>query len=142
MIRFILSMSRFRNSRMQRLCHIYGTEASFMFATKAFKNDSPYIFITFSLTVPLIICSYSLRIFERPMIPTSQFDFSSISNCIWCIIITMATVGYGDYFPISNLGRTIGILACLWGVFIVSIFVVTLNGLLEFSRSEVLWHLV
>ena len=48
----------------------------------------------------------------------------------------MATVGYGDYFPISNLGRTIGILACLWGVFIVSIFVVTLNGLLEFSKSE------
>ena len=48
----------------------------------------------------------------------------------------MATVGYGDYFPISNLGRTIGILACLWGVFIVSIFVVTLNNLLEFSKSE------
>jgi len=46
----------------------------------------------------------------------------------------MATVGYGDYFPISNFGRIIGILACLWGVFIVSIFVVTLNNLLEFSK--------
>lgn len=48
----------------------------------------------------------------------------------------MATVGYGDYFPISNCGRIIGILACLWGVFIVSIFVVTLNNLLEFSKQE------
>ena len=70
------------------------------------------------------------------MISISLFNFNSLSNCIWTVIITMATVGYGDYFPISNLGRTIGILACLWGVFIVSIFVVTLNNLLEFSKSE------
>lgn len=48
----------------------------------------------------------------------------------------MATVGYGDFFPISNFGRIIGIIACLWGVFIVSIFVVTLNNLLEFSKQE------
>jgi hypothetical protein len=48
----------------------------------------------------------------------------------------MTTVGYGDFFPISNLGRIIGILACLWGVFIVSIFVVTLTNLLEFTKQE------
>ena len=55
---------------------------------------------------------------------------------MWCIIITMSTVGYGDYYPISNLGRVVGILACLWGVFIVSIFVVTLTNLLEFTKQE------
>lgn len=48
----------------------------------------------------------------------------------------MATVGYGEFFPISNFGRIVGILACLWGVFIVSIFVVTLNNLLEFTKQE------
>jgi len=48
----------------------------------------------------------------------------------------MSTVGYGDYYPISNLGRVVGILACLWGVFIVSIFVVTLTNLLEFTKQE------
>lgn len=49
----------------------------------------------------------------------------------------MTTVGFGDYYPISNMGRMVGILACLWGVFIVSIFVVTLNSLLEFNKGEV-----
>lgn len=48
----------------------------------------------------------------------------------------MATVGYGDFFPISNCGRIIGILACLWGVFIVSIFVVTLNKVLDLNEGE------
>ncbi|CDW88462.1 small-conductance calcium-activated potassium channel protein [Stylonychia lemnae] len=135
-IRFALSFSRYRNSRMQRLCMINGTEATFMYSMKAFKQDRPYVFISGSLVVPLIVCGYGMRMFERPLIPVSGQDFDSLGNCIWCVIITMATVGYGDYFPISNFGRIVGILACLWGVFIVSIFVVTLNNLLEFSKQE------
>ena len=135
-IRFLLSASRYRNSRMQRLCLINGTEATFMYSLKAFKNDSPYTFISASMVVPLIVCGYALRMFERPLIPTSGQDFNNLGNCIWCVIITMTTVGYGDYFPISNFGRIIGILACLWGVFIVSIFVVTLTNLLEFTKQE------
>ena len=86
--------------------------------------------------IPLIVCSYDLRMFERPLIPVSGQNFDNLGNCMWCIIITMTTVGYGDYYPISNLGRFIGILACLWGVFIVSIFVVTLTNLLEFTKQE------
>eukprot|EP00347_Sterkiella_histriomuscorum_P011352 403372782 len=135
-IRFILSFTSYRNSRMQRLCHINGTNANFMFALKCMKNDQPYIFISFSLVIPLIICGYGLRMFERPLMATSMFNFDDLGNCIWCIIITMATVGYGDYFPISNFGRIIGIMACLWGVFITAIMVVTLNNLLEFKRQE------
>ncbi len=104
-----------------------------MYSLKAFKNDRPYTFICFSLAIPLIVCGYALRMFERPLIPVSGQDFDNLGNCIWCVLITMTTVGYGDFFPISNLGRIIGILACLWGVFIVSIFVVTLTNLLEFT---------
>lgn len=48
----------------------------------------------------------------------------------------MATVGYGDYYPVSNFGRIVGVFVCLWGVFVVSIAVATLNNLLEFSRGE------
>eukprot|EP00347_Sterkiella_histriomuscorum_P011835 403370921 len=136
LIRFVLSFSRYRNSRMQRLCHINGTNANFMYALKCWKNDRPYSFIVASLFIPLIICGYCMRMFERPLIPISGFNFNNLVNCIWCIIITMATVGYGDYFPISNFGRIIGIMACLWGVFITAIMVVTLNNLLEFKRQE------
>lgn len=133
-IRFGLSASRYRNSRMQRLCLINGTEATFMYSIKAFKNDRPYTFIVASLVIPLIVCGYALRMFERPMIPISKQDFNDLGNCLWCVLITMTTVGYGDFYPISNFGRMIGILACLWGVFIVSIFVVTLTNLLEFTK--------
>lgn len=107
-----------------------------MFAMKALKRKNPYVFIGVSLVIPILCAAYCLRIFERPMIPTSGQRFDEFINCVWCVIITMTTVGYGDYFPISTFGRMIGIISCLWGVFIVSIFVVTLNGLLEFTKSE------
>lgn len=55
---------------------------------------------------------------------------------MWNVIITMTTVGYGDYFPMTNLGRIIGIITAFWGVFFVSLFVVALTNTLELEESE------
>jgi potassium intermediate/small conductance calcium-activated channel subfamily N protein 2 len=48
----------------------------------------------------------------------------------------MTTVGYGDYFPKTNMGRCVGAAIAIWGVFIVSLFVVTLQNLFEFDKLE------
>jgi len=48
----------------------------------------------------------------------------------------MTTVGYGDFFPKTTLGRLIGIIIAFWGVFIVSLFVVSLSTMLEFDSGE------
>lgn len=107
-----------------------------MYCVKALMKEKPHIFLTASLFIPTLLGAYWLRMFERPLIPTSHMNFTNMSNCVWCVIITMATVGYGDYYPISNFGRVIGVFVCLWGVFVVSMSVATLNNLLEFSRGE------
>jgi hypothetical protein len=60
-------------------------------------------------------------------------NFSELKNGIWCIINTITTVGYGDYYASTNLGRFISIFTMMNGVFVVSIFVVTLSSLLMFS---------
>lgn len=48
----------------------------------------------------------------------------------------MTTVGYGDLYPKTNIGRTVGIVIAFWGVFIVSLFVVSLSTMLEFDSGE------
>ena len=48
----------------------------------------------------------------------------------------MTTVGYGDFFPKTTMGRVVGIIICFWGVVVVSIFVVTLTNMLAFEPSE------
>ena len=48
----------------------------------------------------------------------------------------MTTVGYGDVYPKSYGGRILGTFMCLWGVLLVSLFVVTISDILEFDNSE------
>ena len=55
---------------------------------------------------------------------------------MWNVIITLTTVGYGDYYPKTNCGRIIGVLTAFWGVFFVSLFVVALTNSLDLEDSE------
>eukprot|EP00357_Protocruzia_adherens_P000127 CAMPEP_0115040396 /NCGR_PEP_ID=MMETSP0216-20121206/44760_1 /TAXON_ID=223996 /ORGANISM="Protocruzia adherens, Strain Boccale" /LENGTH=203 /DNA_ID=CAMNT_0002421541 /DNA_START=262 /DNA_END=873 /DNA_ORIENTATION=- len=48
----------------------------------------------------------------------------------------MTTVGYGDYYPVTDEGRATGVIVCFWGVFLVSLTVVSLSNLLEFKLEE------
>lgn len=74
-----------------------------------------------------------MRAAELPYYETSGQEWRYLWNGMWCTIITMATVGYGDFFPATHIGRTVGVIACLWGNFIVSIMVVSLTFSSEFT---------
>ena len=47
--------------------------------------------------------------------------FKNIGDGIWWAIITFATVGYGDIYPITFLGKLLGCIICLVGVAMVAI---------------------
>jgi len=47
--------------------------------------------------------------------------FESIPVACWWAITTMTTVGYGDTFPISNMGRFIGALTMIIGILCVAL---------------------
>lgn len=55
---------------------------------------------------------------------------------MWNMIITMTTIGYGDLYPASYMGRLIGIIIAFWGVFYVSLFVIALTNTLNFESVE------
>ncbi len=43
-------------------------------------------------------------------------NIHSASDAIWWVYVTITTVGYGDQYPVTNLGRAIGMLVMLAGV--------------------------
>lgn len=51
-------------------------------------------------------------------------------------VITMTSVGYGDYSPKTPIGRLIGALCVSWGVLIVSVMVVVLTNAFSMNRSK------
>ena len=138
-IRLISILSEFRSSRAQRVCKLNGTSASTMYAMRCLMKEDPIKAFLILLIVGILLFAFCLRIFERPM---SQYtgdpgmDFSDFENAMWCVVLTMTTVGYGDYFPVTEPGRIVGFLACLWGVLVVSMMVVTLSNMLSLESGE------
>jgi hypothetical protein len=48
----------------------------------------------------------------------------------------MTTVGYGDVYAISSLGRNISILNALWGAFIISLLMGSIQGIFALSERQ------
>ena len=55
---------------------------------------------------------------ESLMINVSDATFQSIPDTLWYAIITMTTVGYGDVYPQTILGRVFGAFCGIFGVMV------------------------
>ena len=136
LVRLSSVLSVYRSGRAQRVCQMNGAEASSWFAVRCLMKTRPFSMLGLSLLSGMLIGGFSLRIFERPMLPYTGQDFSEYGNTMWLILVTMTTVGYGDYYPVTLPGRMFGIVMCLWGVLIISMFVVALTTLLNLESAE------
>ena len=77
-----------------------------------------------------------LRLFESPLSEESGQDFTSMNNCMWNMVITLTSAGYGELYPKTFFGRIVGVTICFWGVLIISLMVVAVTQTLEFDENE------
>ena len=67
--------------------------------------------------------------------------FENLINCFWCIFITMTTVGYGDYYPKTLLGRLVIFITSISGVILSSLLIVSLSAYLTMQPNQSKSHL-
>jgi hypothetical protein len=79
----------------------------------------------------MLLFGYSLEIAERAL-KRSEFEYESynVNNSLWITMITISTAGYGDFFPISDLGRLSMAICVIWGVSNTSLFTAMLYSML------------
>lgn len=75
----------------------------------------------FSTTIYYVERGYVRTIKSHGQQETVQSNINSIEDSVWWAIVTSATVGYGDKYPISRLGRFIGILTIFFGMALVGL---------------------
>ena len=92
--------------------------------------------LLYSLLVSTLMFGYELRIFESKLNEISEQNYSSMVNSVWNVIITFTSVGYGELFPKTIFGRSIAILICFWGFIIIAFFVMTVDNVLSFEKTE------
>ena len=113
----ILRVLRFlRMMRMLRLIKLAknattqaGAEAKTKIST--LKMDLQIYFIALSMV--LVTFSTAEFYIEKGVANT---QFTSIPNAMWWCIVTITTVGYGDMYPVTPLGRIVAAMAMLCGV--------------------------
>ena len=62
--------------------------------------------------------------------------YDSYFTSIWNVLITMTTVGYGDVYACSPLGKVISILNALWGAFIISLLVGSISTIFDLTPRQ------
>ena len=122
------------SSRLYRLCLQNNYYLSPSYGFKVFLQDEPFKSITFIYFIATYICFYGIRITEKNFehITNRSFDYL---NSLWYFFVTGSTIGYGDFYPVTELGRIIGILICLFSQFILGFFINSIDVLLHFNDS-------
>jgi hypothetical protein len=135
MWRVFARYSYWNDEKAEKICHQCHTFGGTSFAIKCELKERPYTILLVAILSSIFIFGYAIRAAELPYQEQAGngHDWRYIWNGMWCIIITMATVGYGDFYPATHLGRCVGVIACLWGNFIISIMVVSLTFSSEFT---------
>lgn len=79
-------------------------------------GSDKYIFIRLVLIaiVIMVLSAAGILLVER------GDNFSSFADAIWWVIVTITTVGYGDKYPHSFLGRVIAVILMFLGIGVVS----------------------
>ena len=136
-IRAFFNYNIYMDLYSKKLCKTYGFTANIRFTFKSLLKTSPGILVLTITFGSILLLSYLLRIFELPYWRAlGQLDFDNFFISIWCIIISMTTVGYGDFYPGTDFGRVIIIFTAFWGTFLISLLILIASNVFELTANE------
>lgn len=141
----IITISKFYSSRADRICKMMSVDLSFSLAIKYFYKSHPNIFLLTFFIVTSFPMALMLQIIEDPPLlylnkirgyEHTAYPYNSYSNCLWNVMVIITTVGYGDYYPESILGRLLTLFISLIGIIMVSTSITTLQGQVGFDEHQ------
>jgi len=84
-----------------------------LFAAVLKTERRPLLATLFVVVVLLVLESTIMYTLEREAQPQA---FASIPDSMWWAIVTIATVGYGDVYPVTPAGKVFGSVAMILGI--------------------------
>lgn len=96
----------------------------------------PMIIVVFTFSSIICIIAGSLMFeIEKYAQPDK---FTGIFDGIWWACVTMTTIGYGDLYPISNIGRTLAVITMIMGIGMIGSYI----GIFGIACSKVFKKLI
>jgi hypothetical protein len=141
MLRIYMVGRGFRHYMMMQHCdttHVAIVQADI-------KIDSTFFWIKFCLdrhvavfaavlsVIFILWTSYLVRLAESG---GTEDRFFWYTDCLWFVMVTATTTGYGDLSPETLLGRTVAVLVMICGIIMASLATAVLSDHLDFNPEE------
>ena len=85
-------------------------------------TENPTFRIFLIMLIVWVVGSFSIILFESGNIDT-------VGDAIWWTIVTITTVGYGDFFPLSLPGRILAVIIMFSGIGLISVLTGSISSI-------------
>jgi len=130
--------SLLRLARLSRLARIWRSlkeEGGKRLLADVVRNRSHYTAYITILSVIIVLASASVLVLEfEGESPDSKITTGK--DAFWYSMVTITTVGYGDYYPVTSGGRATAVFVMIAGVGLIGVLASLLSSLLTGSSSE------
>jgi voltage-gated potassium channel len=100
--------------RLLRVLKLGRNNESFEIYARIFRDKAGDLIAALAMLIMLLLLASSLMYFvEHEAQPKI---FATIPDAMWWGIVTMTTIGYGDAYPVTALGKVLGGVVALFGV--------------------------
>jgi voltage-gated potassium channel len=128
-LRFTALFRLARLSRLSRILRLLGTQRRKELVQDVLHNRSQYaLFITLSLVI-LVLTTASVLIVQFES-RSPDANITTGGDALWWGFVTLTTVGYGDFYPVTTLGRAVGVGVMFAGVGVIGALASILASLL------------
>ncbi|QUA54658.1 ion transporter [Aristaeella lactis] len=118
-LRFLRMMRLFRLFRLLRVFKLGRYFEALQIIVKVIKTSGPQLIM--SVVICFFVMLFSAIIMYTVENPVQPEQFPNVISSLWWAICTLTTVGYGDVYPITHVGRLFASLISLVGIGIIAI---------------------
>lgn len=107
--------------RLARLIKIARFIPAFDALGAALRRSSSQLLTSLAVALTLVYVSAVLLYFVEGLGGHHQEEFASIPRALWWAVATLTTVGYGDVYPVTPLGRFFSAIIAIAGIGVVAL---------------------
>ncbi len=109
----------FRVFRMIRLAKLGRTSRAWLMIREAFYERRYEFSLVLGLVAVAILISGALMYWAEADVQPDKFG--SIPRAMWWAVVTLTTIGYGDTYPVTVMGKIIGGFIAVVGVMLIAL---------------------
>lgn len=98
--------------RVFRILRIFRSYRILVDFIRSKKKESFYGFAVMMVVLTIIISSFMVLLVEH-----KTGNINTAEDTLWWSLVTMTTVGYGDLYPVTSLGRLFAAIQIVSGIF-------------------------